>query len=146
MPFAKGQGRGNSGVYLQSRYEIQILDSFGLEGRANECGGLYRYLPPEQNMAFPPLSWQTYDIRFRAPRFSASGDKLQNARLSVLHNGVVVHNDVSVERKTGAGQAEGPEPLPIKLQDHGNPVQFRNIWLVEYPTDRTAATWPVATR
>lgn len=132
LPRARGQGRGNSGVYLQSRYEIQILDSFGLEGASNECGGLYQYVAPQQNMAFPPLSWQTYDITFWSPRFDALGNKTQDARLTVLHNGVIVHNQIRVERKTGAGRPETPELLPTKLQDHGNPVQFRNIWLVEH--------------
>ncbi len=131
MPYARGQGRGNSGVYLQSRYELQILDSFGLKGDASECGGLYRYVPPQQNMAFPPLSWQTYDITFESPRFDADGNKTQDARLTLLHNGVPVHNCLKVERKTGAGRPESPELLPTKLQDHGNPVQFRNVWLTE---------------
>ncbi len=101
MPRARGQGRANSGVYLQSRYEIQILDSFGLEGASNECGGLYQYVAPEQNMAFPPLSWQTYDITFWSPRFDAAGTKIQDARLTVLHNGVVVHNQIRVAQDGG---------------------------------------------
>ncbi|MCP4190382.1 MAG: DUF1080 domain-containing protein [Planctomycetaceae bacterium] len=131
MPHAKGQGRGNSGVYLQSRYEVQILDSFGLEGKFNECGALYRYQAPNQNMAFPPLSWQTYDITFQAPRFDANGEKTRNGRITVLHNGVPVHSHFELERKTGAGRKEGADLFPIKLQDHGNPVQFRNIWIVD---------------
>ena len=130
MPHARGQGRANSGVYLQSRYEVQVLDSFGLEGKENECAAVYRYRRPDINMCLPPLSWQTYDIHFRSPRFDASGNKICNARLTVVHNGVVVHNDVEIERKTGAGKPEAPEPLPIKLQDHGNPVHFRNIWII----------------
>lgn len=131
MPYARSQGRANSGVYLQSRYEVQILDSFGLEGKFNECGALYRYIPPDQNMVFPPLTWQTYDITFRAPRFATDGEKISNARITVLHNGVPVHDHIEVERKTGAGKKEGPNPLPIKLQDHGNPVQFRNVWIID---------------
>jgi hypothetical protein len=131
MPAARSQGRGNSGIYLQSRYEVQILDSFGLPGLANECGGLYRQRAPDLNMAFPPLSWQTYDITFRPPVFDRCGQKCRNARLTLLHNGIPVHNDIEIVAKTGAGRPEGPEPLPIKLQDHGNPVQFRNIWLQE---------------
>jgi hypothetical protein len=131
MPYARGQGRANSGVYLQSRYEVQILDSFGLEGKDNECGALYTYRKPDLNMCFPPLSWQTYDIHFRSPRYDRCGNKLCHARVSVLHNGVPVHWHVWVERKTGAGRPERPELLPIKLQDHGNPVRFRNIWIVE---------------
>lgn len=132
MPRARGQGRGNSGVYLQSRYEVQILDSFGLEGKDNECGGLYKYLAPRINMCLPPLAWQTYDIHFRSPRFDSAGNKICPARLTVCHNGVVIHHNVAVERKTGAGREESPELFPIKLQNHGNPVHFRNIWLVDY--------------
>ncbi len=133
MPSARGQGRGNSGVYLQSRYEVQILDSFGLEGAFNECGALYRQRAPDLNMAFPPLSWQTYDITFHAPVFDVCGNKCRFGRLTVLHNGVAVQNDIRIQTKTGAGQPEGPSVLPIKLQNHGNPVQFRNIWLMKLP-------------
>lgn len=132
MPYARGQGRSNSGVYLHSRYEVQILDSFGLEGKNNECGSLYTYQPPKVNMCYPPLSWQTYDVDFRSARFDRAGKKSKNARLTVWHNGVVVQDDFSIERKTGAGQPEGPLPLPTKLQDHGNPVHFRNVWVVDY--------------
>lgn len=132
MPDADGQARANSGVYLQSRYEVQILDSFGLEGRDNECGALYRTRPPDINMCFPPLTWQTYDIRFTAPRFDDEGNKTADARITVWHNGVAIHNDVAIPDKTGAGEPEGPEPLPIRLQDHGNPVRFRNIWILEH--------------
>jgi hypothetical protein len=132
MPYARGQGRSNSGVYLQGRYEVQILDSFGLEGKNNECGSLYTYHAPDVNMCYPPLAWQTYDIAFRSPRFDESGVKIENGRLSVWHNGVAVQNNFEIERKTGAGQPEGPRSLPIKLQDHGNPVVFRNIWMVDH--------------
>jgi hypothetical protein len=131
MPEARGQGRGNSGVYIQGRYEVQVLDSFGLEGADNECGSLYKQRAPLLNMCFPPLTWQTYDIDFTAPRFDAAGKKTQNARITVRHNGVVVQNDVEVTAKTGGGAAEGPDARPIKLQDHGNPVHFRNIWIAE---------------
>ncbi|RMG33437.1 MAG: DUF1080 domain-containing protein [Planctomycetota bacterium] len=140
MPYARGQGRGNSGVYLQRRYEVQILDSFGLEGRSNECGGLYRQREPDVNMCFAPLSWQTYDIDFRAARFDSSGRKIQPARITVWHNGVVVHDHVDLKGKTGAGRPEGPEPLPILFQNHGNPVRFRNVWLIDYSRLGTTAT------
>jgi hypothetical protein len=133
MPYAAGQGRSNSGVYIQRRYELQILDSFGLEGVANECGGMYRQQPPDVNMAFPPLTWQTYDIWFTAARFDAEGNKTENARITVLHNGVPIHSDYELVAKTGAGRPEGPEPMPILLQDHGNPVRFQNIWIVLNP-------------
>jgi hypothetical protein len=142
MPHARGQGRVNSGVYLQSRYEVQIFDSFGLEGHNNECGGLYRYRRPDVNMCFPPLAWQSYDIEFRAPRFDSQGNKYRHARITVWHNGVIVHNHVAVTNKKGGGSQEGPDPLPIKLQDHGNPVVFRNIWMVDY--DGGAAAMPGA--
>jgi len=131
MPFARGQGRSNSGFYLLSSYEVQVLDSFGLEGIENECGALYRYRRPDQNMCLPPLQWQTYDITFRSPRFDVQGKKIQNARLTVLHNGVPVHNNFEVERKTGAGQPESTKRRPIKFQDHSNPVRFRNVWLID---------------
>lgn len=131
MPYARGQGRGNSGVYLQSRYEVQILDSFGLDGLDNECGGLYKFKAPDLNMCLPPLAWQTYDIDFRSPRFDEQGNKLNSATITVRHNGVIIHNNVEIDGKTGGGADETPELLPIKLQDHGNPVRFRNIWIVD---------------
>lgn len=131
MPFAKGQSRGNSGVYIQQRYEVQILDSFGLPGEFNECGALYRQTPPDVNMCLPPLAWQTYDIYFTAARFAADGKtKTQNARLTLFHNGVAVHHNREIATKTGAGKQEGPEKFPINIQDHGNPVALRNVWIV----------------
>ena len=134
MPYARGQGRGNSGVYIQRRYEVQVLDSFGLEGAFNECGALYRQRPPALNMCFPPLTWQTYDIYFRAAQFDAAGNKTAHARITVLHNGVAVHDDVEIMSKTGNGRPEGPQPLPIQLQDHNNPVVFRNLWIAPLET------------
>ncbi len=131
MPYARGQGRSNSGVYLQSRYEVQILDSFGLEGVENECGGLYKFRAPDVNMCLPPLSWQTYDIEFTSPRYDVNGLKYRNAHVTVWHNGVMIHNNEPVFNKTGGGAQESPELLPTKLQFHGNPVQFRNIWIVD---------------
>lgn len=133
MPYARGQGRGNSGVYIQQRYEVQILDSFGLDGVANECGGLYTQQPPAVNMCLPPLSWQTYDIYFTAARFTATGEKRVPARITVLHNGELIHTVHDIKNKTGAGKPETAEDRPILLQNHGNPVNFRNIWLIHGP-------------
>jgi hypothetical protein len=131
MPTARDQARGNSGVYIQRRYEVQVLDSFGLEGAFNECGALYRQTPPDLNMAFPPLSWQTYDIWFTPPQFAGDGTtKTANARITVLHNGVPIHWHREITAKTGGGRPEAAETLPIELQNHGNPVVFRNIWIV----------------
>jgi len=146
MPHARGQGRANSGVYVQSRYEIQILDSFGQEGAFNECGALYRERKPDLNMCLPPLTWQTYDIWFRGPRFGADAQKTENARFTVSLNGVPVQNDVELASGTGAGKriGEGPNPLPTKLQNHSNPVRFRNIWLVETGPAKTQAMSPLA--
>jgi hypothetical protein len=134
-PADREQGRGNSGFYLESRYEVQVLDSFGLEGAENECGALYRARRPDVNMCLPPLQWQTYDIVFRPPAFDDAGVKTSDARITVWHNGVVIHNDVAIADKTGGGAVEGPVPLPTKLQDHGSPVVFRNIWILPLGPD-----------
>jgi hypothetical protein len=133
MPNSRGQGRGNSGVYVQSRYEVQVLDSFGLEGLDNECGGIYSVSRPKLNMCYPPLSWQTYDIDFTAARFDGNGNKTANARITVRHNGVVIHDNIELPHTTpGRLDSESAEPAPLYLQNHGNPVVFRNIWLVEH--------------
>jgi hypothetical protein len=131
MPEASGQGRGNSGVYIQGRYECQVLDSFGLEGEDNECGGIYSIAKPAVNMCYPPLAWQTYDIDFTAARYDDSGKKTKNARVTIKHNGVVIHNDLELTHGTPGNIPEGPEPASLFLQDHGNPVAYRNIWVVE---------------
>lgn len=130
-PRARGQGRGNSGLYLQARYEIQMLDSFGLDGKHNECGGIYSVRAPDLNMCLPPLTWQTFDIEFTAAKFDAAGKKTKNARMTVRLNGVVIHNDVEVPKRTTASpMKEGDSPGPIYLQNHGNPVVYRNIWVL----------------
>jgi hypothetical protein len=131
MPEAAGQQRSNSGVYIQSRYECQILDSFGELPVFNGAGALYRFRAPELNMALPPLVWQTYDIRFTSPRWAADGTKLRNARLTAWLNGVMVQNDIEIDGSTGAGMEETTSLLPTKLQDHSDPVRFRNIWIVD---------------
>lgn len=130
MPYARGQGRSNSGFYNQGRYEVQILDSFGLEGKHNECGGIYTIEDPAVNMCFPPLSWQSYDIEYHAATFDDAGKKKDHAWMTVKHNGVVVHERTKLDHSTTASPLkEGPEPGPIFFQDHGNPVRFRNVWV-----------------
>ena len=130
-PLARGQGRGNSGVYLQQRYEIQILDSFGQLPRNNDCGAVYEKTSPSVNVCYPPLSWQTYDIEFRAARW-ADGKKKSNAVVTVKHNGVVIHDKVEIASQTGFGRKEEDTPGAINLQNHGNPVYFRNVWIVPH--------------
>ena len=136
MPRSSGQQRGNSGVFIQDVYEVQILDSFGLEGYYDECGALYRLSAPHVNACAPPLQWQTFDITYRAPRYDASGKLTENGRMTVLLNGVLVHNDQELKWITAWTEADRMMPPPkdpghIKLQGHNNFVQFRNIWLVE---------------
>lgn len=130
-PAARGQGRGNSGVYVQSRYEVQVLDSFGLSGESNECGGIYKVAKPNVNMCFPPLQWQTYDIDFTAARYNDAGEKTANARITVRHNGVVIHDDIELPKHTPGRNQEGPKEDALYLQGHGNPVYYRNIWVVK---------------
>ena len=131
MPKASGQARGNSGVYVQGRYEVQVLDSFGLEVKDNECGGIYKKAVPAADACLPPLQWQTYDIAFKAPRFDASGAKTANARITVVHNGLVIHDDVELDGACGGGVSNDEAAMgPLMLQDHHNRVQYRNIWVV----------------
>ena len=130
-PYARGQGRGNSGIYLQGRYEVQMLDSFGLTGESNECGGVYKIGKPAVNMCYPPLQWQTYDIEFKAAKWE--GDKkTANASMTVHHNGILIHENLELPNSTTASKLkEGKEPGPVYLQNHGNPVRYRNIWVVK---------------
>jgi hypothetical protein len=137
MPNAKGQAKGNSGIGLHGRYEVQILDSYGIEAPGTgDCGALYNQAGPLINACKPPREWQTYDIVFRGPRLDAEGKVIENPRVTVIQNGIPVQNNQELKGPTGIQfqQYKGmPEAGPIVLQDHGNPVEFRNIWLVPLP-------------
>ncbi len=129
----EGQNRGNSGVYIHGVYELQVLDSWGVETpQDDDCGGIYKMHAPLMNACKPPLEWQTYDILFRAPRFGMDGEKTEDARVTVLQNGLPVLNNVIMPRVTPSGSrtfeaADGP----LMLQDHCHPVSFRNIWIMK---------------
>jgi hypothetical protein len=110
---------------------VQILDSFGLDLKFDDCGALYRTKAPDLNMCLPPLSWQTYEIEFHGARFNSKGEKIKNVEITVWHNGVKIHDHYELENKTGAGKQETAEALVTKLQDHGNPVRFRNLWIID---------------
>ena len=125
-----GQARANSGVYLHGRYEVQVLDSYDQAPAMNGCGAIYSIAKPLVNASLPPGRWQTYDIIFRAPRYGPVDELLGNARVTVLHNGVVIHNNLELPRSTPGGFERGSETMgPILLQDHGDPIRYRNIWV-----------------
>jgi hypothetical protein len=131
MPDAKGQARGNSGVFVMDNYEVQVLDSWGLPKlEVGDCAALYSKKVPDKNAAKPPAQWQSYDIDFKAPRFDAAGKKTANARITIFWNGEKVHDNVELEGPLPGGTGEKPEGGGIRLQDHGNPVRYRNIWVV----------------
>lgn len=129
-----GQGRGNSGLFFQNRYELQILDSYNNRTYANgQAGSIYKDQPPLVNAMRSPDKWNTYDVIYTAPRFKENGKIDSPAKMTVLHNGVVVQNNATVQGLTlYIGLHNYPEPHGkdvISLQDHGTPVQYRNIWL-----------------
>jgi hypothetical protein len=138
-PYMPGEGvgsqaRGNSGVYVEGRYEVQVLDSFGVAPLNNLCGGIYKIAVPQADATLPPLTWQTYDIEFHAPKFDASGKKTQDAELTALHNGIVIHDRLKLPNATPGGvtDVEGPTG-PLLLQNHHDSVEYRNIWVQPIP-------------
>lgn len=128
MPEAKGQARGNSGVYLQGRYELQVLDSYGLDPQTNDCGAIYQQIKPAVNACKPPLQWQTYDITFHSAVLK-DGKVEKKARLTVRQNDLLIIDDKEIDTTPGGLDDKAGEPGPLWLQDHGNTVKFRNIWI-----------------
>jgi hypothetical protein len=125
------QSRSNSGVYLQGRYEVQVLDSFGRPPLTRDgAGAIYGIQDPSANAAKPVATWQWYDVLFRAAQFGADGAKTAPARVSLWWNGVLVHDALPVPGPTAGGAPESPEGGSLLLQDHGERVRFRNIWIV----------------
>jgi hypothetical protein len=130
-PNVTGQDRGNSGVYLNSMYELQVLDSFGLPPAIDGCGAVYGVSAPSSTACFAQEVWNTYEIEFQAARWDAAGNKVAQARvLSAQLNGVLIQEGVDIPDSTGSGEPEAPGPRPLMLQDHGNRVAFRNIWVI----------------
>ena len=132
----EGQGRGNSGIFLQDQYEVQVLDSYNNRTYSNgQAGSVYKQHIPLANACRPPGEWQTYDIIYTAPIFDASGNLARHAYVTVIHNGVLVQDHVALRGPTQyIGQPEykaHEDKLPLQLQDHSNPVSYRNIWIRE---------------
>jgi len=127
MPDAKGQARGNSGVYLAGAYELQVLDSYGLKPQDNDCGAIYKQVAPRVNACKPPLQWQTYDVTFHKAR-TEGGRVVKKARVTVVQNGVTVIDDAEISLTPGGVDTREGDDGPVLLQDHGNDVQFRNMW------------------
>ena len=131
-PEVKGQQRGNSGVYLQGRYEVQVLDSFGLKPTKGDCGAIYNQAPPTENACLPPGQWQAYDITYHAAVYDGE-QRTAKPRATVVLNGKTVQDNVEINHVTGSElMKDGPADGPILLQFHHNGVHFRNVWIVPH--------------
>ena len=129
MESGEGEARGNSGIYLMGRYELQVLDSYGKTSGVGDCAALYGQRAPDVNACKPQETWQSFDIRWRAPRFGSDGKKSANARISVWQNGMLVHADVELPSATPGGLSDQEVARgPLLLQEHGHAVRYRNIW------------------
>jgi hypothetical protein len=124
MAESKGQARTNSGIIFGDNFEVQVLDSYGLDGTWVECGSLYKIRPPDVNMCAPPFTWQTYDIIYSSPKFDKAGNVVKNATVTVYHNGKCIHYHYSIKKTTDV-------PFQIILQDHWNVLKYRNIWALD---------------
>lgn len=137
MPTLRGQSRGNSGVFVQDEYEVQVLDSYGLEGYYDECGALYKVSAPYVNATLPPTEWQTFEITYRAARFNDDGSVKEYPRMTVYHNGYVIQKEQEMRWRTAWKEHSRLQPPPtepgtVKLQSHrSHYVQFRNVWAID---------------
>jgi len=128
MPKARGQARGNSGVFLGGIHELQVLDSYGLKLQDNDCGAIYKQIVPAVNACKPPLQWQTYDVTFHKAVVE-EGKVVKKARVTVIQNGLTTIDNAEISTTPGGIELPEGQDGPILLQDHGNPVEFRNIWV-----------------
>jgi Domain of Unknown Function (DUF1080) len=128
MPTARGQGRGNSGVFLTGNHELQVLDSYKLKLRSDDCGAIYKQITPSVNACKPPLQWQTYDVTFHKAKLE-QGKVVRKAKVTVVQNGTAIIDNAEISITPGGIDVADGQDGPIVLQDHGNPVEYRNIWI-----------------